>query len=69
MTLSSVKPVFMVLVLWLAGLGAAAQFAKIAVPFSSVRALFPEAGADIGWLLSFISLLGIFFGHSCAPSQ
>ena len=62
MTLSSVKLVFMVLVLWLAGLGAAAQFAKIAVPFSSVRTLFPEAGADIGWLLSFISLLGIFFG-------
>jgi MFS family permease len=62
MALSSLRAVFAVLVLWLAGLGAAAQFAKIAVPFSSVRALYPEAGDELGWLLSLISLLGVIFG-------
>ncbi|MEM9624969.1 MAG: MFS transporter [Pseudomonadota bacterium] len=62
MAFSSLRAVFAVLVLWLAGLGAAAQFAKIAVPFSSVRALYPEAGDELGWLLSLISLLGVIFG-------
>ncbi len=49
-----------ILVLWAAGLGAAGQFAKIAVPFGSLRALYPEAG----WLLSVVSLLGVVFGMS-----
>lgn len=62
MALSSLRTVFAVLVLWLAGLGAAAQFAKIAVPFSSIRALYPESGGELGWLLSLISLLGVIFG-------
>lgn len=51
-----------ILLLWLAGLGAAAQFAKIAVPFSMIRDQYPEAGAHIGWLLTLISALGAALG-------
>ncbi|MEL6946481.1 MAG: MFS transporter, partial [Pseudomonadota bacterium] len=54
--------VSIVFILWLAGLGAAAQFAKIAVPFAAIRATFPNSGDEIGWLLSLISLLGAVFG-------
>lgn len=53
---------FAILLLWFAGLGAAAQFAKIAVPFGQMRNLYPEVGAELGWLLSLISLLGAAFG-------
>lgn len=52
----------LVLILWLAGLGAAAQFAKFAVPFSAVRLLYPDAGTEIGWLLTLISALGAVLG-------
>lgn len=51
-----------VLILWCAGLGASAQFAKIAVPFAEIRALYPGAGASVGWLLSLVSLMGAFLG-------
>ncbi|MBO6676201.1 MAG: MFS transporter [Rhizobiales bacterium] len=54
--------VFLVFLLWFAGLGAAAQFAKIAVPFGLVREAFPEVGNEIGWLLSLISLVGAVLG-------
>ncbi|GLQ36033.1 MFS transporter [Amylibacter marinus] len=56
------RAIFLVGLLWLAGIGAALQFAKIAVPFESYRALYPDVGAGLGWLLSIISLIGIFFG-------
>ncbi|MEO1313550.1 MAG: MFS transporter, partial [Pseudomonadota bacterium] len=52
----------LVLILWLVGLGAAAQFAKFAVPFGAVRLHYPHAGADIGWLLTLISALGAVLG-------
>jgi MFS family permease len=52
----------LVLILWLAGLGAAAQFAKFAVPFGAVRLLYPDAGTEIGWLLTLISALGAVLG-------
>ena len=59
-----------ILLLWLVGLGAAAQFAKIAVPFATVRAFYPDAGDAVGWLLSIVSLsgavLGIVFGNLVA---
>lgn len=58
----SSRSVVLVLLLWLAGLGAAVQFAKIAVPFAEFRALYPDAGAGIGWMLSIISLIGVFLG-------
>lgn len=62
MSRKSLSTVILVLLLWLAGLGAAAQFAKFAVPFSFVRAQYPEAGAEIGWLLTVISALGAVLG-------
>ena len=52
----------LVLVLWIAGLCAAMQFAKIAVPFSDVRLLYPDVGNGAGWLLSIISLVGAVLG-------
>ena len=55
-------PVLLVLVLWATGLGAAAQFAKVSVPFSAFQAAYPSAGTELGFLVSLISLLGIFFG-------
>lgn len=58
----SLRPVILVLLLWLSGLGAAVQFAKIAVPFADFRALYPDIGAGAGWLLSIISVVGIFLG-------
>lgn len=56
------RPLVLVLLLWLAGLGAAAQFAKIAVPFADFRALYPGVGSGFAWLLSIISVVGIFLG-------
>lgn len=56
------RPIVLVLLLWLAGLGAAAQFAKIAVPFADFHALYPGVGPSFGWLLSMISVVGILLG-------
>ncbi len=50
------------MLIWFAGLGAATQFAKIAVPFSDVGLLYPYNAAVIGWLLSIISLMGAALG-------
>lgn len=50
------------MLIWAAGLGAATQFAKIAVPFTDVSLLYPNQAAVIGWLLSIISLMGAVFG-------
>jgi len=58
----SFRPLILVLLLWLAGLGAAAQFAKIAVPFADFRELYPDVGSGFAWLLSIISVVGIFLG-------
>lgn len=51
-----------VILLWLAGLGAATQFAKIAVPFAEVGLYYPAQGDALGWLLSIISLMGAILG-------
>ncbi|NOD63160.1 MULTISPECIES: MFS transporter [unclassified Ruegeria] len=54
--------IFQVLLLWLAGLGAATQFAKIAVPFPELVLLYPDHVETMGWLLSIISLIGALLG-------
>lgn len=51
-----------VLALWLAGLCAASQFAKIGVQLPEIGAIYPEAGTAIGWLFSLISLIGVLLG-------
>ena len=55
-------PVVTILALWAAGLGAGAQFAKIAVIFPMLGDVYPDAGAGLGFLMSIISFLGIAFG-------
>jgi MFS family permease len=58
----TVRSVAAILLLWGAGLVAAAQFAKIAVPFAEVGALYPGAADEAGWLLSLVSLVGAALG-------
>ena len=58
----SFRIVLQVVLLWAAGLGAATQFAKIAVPFAEVARLYPDNADAIGWLLSIISLIGAALG-------
>jgi MFS family permease len=60
--MSPSRSIILILLLWLSGLGAAMQFAKIAVPFDAFRAFYPDAGGGIGWMLSIISVIGIFLG-------
>ncbi len=58
----SIRVFLQVILLWAAGLGAATQFAKIAVPFEEVAQLYPSHADTIGWLLSIISLMGAVLG-------
>ncbi|WP_319544680.1 MFS transporter [Ruegeria conchae] len=58
----SFRTFLQVLLIWFAGLGAATQFAKIAVPFADIGLLYPDHAAVIGWLLSIISLMGAALG-------
>lgn len=60
--LSQLRVVGAIFLLWFAGLGAAAQFAKIAVPFADIQAKYPDAGSELGWLLSLVSLIGALLG-------
>lgn len=59
---SSFSSIGLILLLWCAGLGAAGQFAKIAVPFDLIGARYPDSGAGLGLLLSMISFAGIVLG-------
>ena len=51
-----------IFVLWLAGLCAAAQFAKIGHILPELQLLYPNAGSALGFLLSLISLVGALLG-------
>ncbi len=59
---STRTPVALVLALWGAGLGAAAQYGKISVIFDQLPQLYPDAGTAVGWAVSLVGLLGIIFG-------
>ncbi|MEX0307768.1 MAG: MFS transporter [Ruegeria sp.] len=59
---SSFRTFLQVVLIWFAGLGAATQFAKIAVPFADIGLLYPDQAAVIGWLLSIISMMGAALG-------
>ncbi|MCC1482088.1 MFS transporter [Roseibaca sp. Y0-43] len=50
------------LVLWLAGLGAAAQYGKISVIFDRLPQVYPQAGAALGWTVSMVGVIGIALG-------
>jgi len=51
-----------VLLLWGAGLGAAAQYGKVSVIFDQLPGLYPAAGAMLGWAVSLVGAVGIVFG-------
>jgi DHA1 family inner membrane transport protein len=51
-----------VFLLWGAGLGAAAQYAKVSVVFDQLPQIYPDAGASLGWAVSLVGLIGIVFG-------
>lgn len=51
-----------VFAVWAAGLGAAAQFAKIAVVFPTVADAYPDAGHLLGFTLSLVGLVGVVLG-------
>ena len=52
----------LVLTLWGAGLGGAAQYGKFSVIFDQLPLVYPEAGAALGFVVSIVGLVGIFFG-------
>ncbi|AZV78532.1 MFS transporter [Parasedimentitalea marina] len=52
----------LILVIWAAGLGGAAQYGKISVVFDRMAELYPQAGGSIGFTVSLVGLLGILFG-------
>ncbi|MFZ5963217.1 MFS transporter [Thalassococcus sp. BH17M4-6] len=56
------KVLILILTIWAAGLGAAAQFAKVALILPELALIYPDAGAGLGFLVTLISLLGIIFG-------
>tara|TARA_R110002020_G_scaffold143823_10_gene316419 strand:+ start:151 stop:1341 length:1191 start_codon:yes stop_codon:yes gene_type:complete len=56
------SPLFLVLALWFAGLGAAAQFGKIVVIFPELQTHYGETGAASGYLVSLISVVGMLLG-------
>lgn len=58
----SSSPLFLVLALWLAGLGCAAQFAKMAVILPALQDHYGETGVASGFLVSLIALMGIVLG-------
>lgn len=56
------RSVLVVVLIWLAGLTAAGQFAKFAVPFDAVAQVYPDYAGHLGWLLTLVSGLGAVFG-------
>ncbi|WP_299603044.1 MFS transporter [uncultured Tateyamaria sp.] len=52
----------LVFALWGAGLGAAGQYAKISVIFDRLPAVYPDAGAALGFTVSLVGFLGILLG-------
>ena len=55
-------PVGLILLLWGAGLGAAAQYAKLSVIFDQLPDVYPDAGAALGFAVSLVGFIGIIFG-------
>lgn len=52
----------LVWLIWAAGLGAAAQFAKIAVVFPELQQHYPAAGHWIGFSVSLVGFVGVLLG-------
>ncbi len=56
-------PMLLVLLLWAAGLGAAAQFGKISILFETLRATYGGQGeVALGLVVSIVGMVGLIFG-------
>lgn len=62
MNSSDKTPFGLVLLIWIAGLGAAMQFSKFSFIFSELPSIYPDAGIALGFLVSILSFLGILLG-------
>lgn len=56
------SPIPLVVLIWLAGLGAAAQYGKVAVVFAQLPQIYPDVEAGLGFALSLVGLVGMVFG-------
>lgn len=57
------SPLLVIFLLWGAGLGAAAQFGKIAILFDRMPAHYPQASlVTLGLLVSIVGFVGLFLG-------
>lgn len=52
----------LVLLIWAAGLGAAAQYGKVSVVYDQLPAIYPQAGPSLGFAVSLVGFVGIVFG-------
>lgn len=52
----------LILALWGAGLGAAAQYGKMSVVFDLLPQAYPQAGTTLGLVVSLVGFVGIFLG-------
>jgi MFS transporter, DHA1 family, inner membrane transport protein len=55
-------PLGLIFVLWLAGLCAAGQFAKISLVFPELQTIYPGHGTTAGFLVTLISFMGVVLG-------
>jgi MFS transporter, DHA1 family, inner membrane transport protein len=56
-------PMVLVLLLWCAGLGAAAQFGKISILYETLRATYGGSGeVELGLVVSIVGMVGLIFG-------
>ncbi|AJE45168.1 MFS transporter [Celeribacter indicus] len=62
MTEHSARIRLTIFLVWLTGILAAGQFAKVAVSFPLFREIYPGHGAALGFLVSALSLMGVLFG-------
>ena len=62
MTPPTNTPFVTIILLWLAGLGAAAQYGKAAVTYDQFAYLYPNAGAAAAFIVSLVGFVGIAFG-------
>lgn len=61
--MTRLPPMALVLLLWCAGLGAAAQFGKISVVFEDLRGPYGGVGeAALGLVVSIVGMVGLVFG-------
>ena len=52
----------LIIAIWIAGLGVAAQYGKISIIFDRMGELYPDAGAALSFTISLVGLLGILLG-------